>query len=397
MDAERTTGAEGRRRRAAALAALVVLGSVAPLTMPATPAVGEQARSDEFDDVADDHPFHDEIGWLAAEGYASGYADGRFHPTAPVSRQALVQMLWRMSGEPAGPFPDVPFDDVAHDHPFVTAIEWAYSMGIIGGYDDGTFRPGAPVSRQAFAALLHRLSGITSDFAWPYFTDLPWGHPHMDHIRWWVATGQARGYPDYTFRPARAVTRQAAAAFLSRFFASMGGVTWPYEAHSHNCTEPVTAEQQAAADDLLDATADSIAANWPTRADAEADGYHQVGPTLGGFGAHLVKVEHRLDGVLLDPTKPEVLMVDDGPDGMVRGVMFLMEQVGDEGPQVGGCLTQWHAHENVCFTGHFLEGGDFAGLATWSPCPEGSMVRLTPQMLHVFVDGRPNPFEGIET
>ena len=28
--------------------------------------------------------------------------------------------------------------------------------------------------------------------------------------------------------------------------------------------------------------------------------------------------------------------------------MYLMPSVGQNGPMPGGCLTQWHAHTNLC-------------------------------------------------
>jgi len=47
---------------------------------------------------------------------------------------------------------------VRTDHPFFLEVEWLSSTGITTGYDDGTFRPGAPVSRQSAAAFLYRFS-----------------------------------------------------------------------------------------------------------------------------------------------------------------------------------------------------------------------------------------------
>ena len=35
-------------------------------------------------------------------------------------------------------------------------VEYLADSGIAGGFPDGTFRPGGPVTRQAFAAFVHR-------------------------------------------------------------------------------------------------------------------------------------------------------------------------------------------------------------------------------------------------
>lgn len=48
------------------------------------------------------------------------------------------------------------FVDVPADHPFHDDITWMADTGISTGYDDGTFRPSAPLTRQAMSAFLHR-------------------------------------------------------------------------------------------------------------------------------------------------------------------------------------------------------------------------------------------------
>lgn len=53
-----------------------------------------------------------------------------------------------------------PFKDVARNSKtewFYSALEWAYQEGLIGGYEDGTFRPDKPVTRAEMVVLLKRL------------------------------------------------------------------------------------------------------------------------------------------------------------------------------------------------------------------------------------------------
>lgn len=116
-----------------------------------------------FPDVPVSHPFFDDIGWLVDEGITTGYADGGFHGGAAVSRQAMAAFLYRASGSPLGADPScggAPFDDVAVGHPFCGEIAWVADTGITAGYQDGTFRPGDVVTRQATAAFLHRLDDL---------------------------------------------------------------------------------------------------------------------------------------------------------------------------------------------------------------------------------------------
>lgn len=48
------------------------------------------------------------------------------------------------------------FSDVPPSHPFHSQIEWAAQQGIVTGYADGSFKPGSTVTRQAAAAFLSR-------------------------------------------------------------------------------------------------------------------------------------------------------------------------------------------------------------------------------------------------
>jgi hypothetical protein len=106
-------------------------------------------------DVGASSRFCDEIGWTVRNSVLGGWPDGTFRPGATLSRQAMASLLWRYAGEPVAPA-GPSFGDVPGDHRFASAIAWLVSVGIADGYPDGTFRPTAPVSRQAMAAFLHR-------------------------------------------------------------------------------------------------------------------------------------------------------------------------------------------------------------------------------------------------
>jgi hypothetical protein len=120
---------------------------------------GGPAPDPGFSDVGPTHHFYDEIAWLADSGIASGFSDGTFRPAAPISRQAMAAFLYRAAGSPGGDDPtcaDAPFPDVATSHPFCGEIAWMVDTGITSGYGDGTFRPTDTVTRQATVAFLQR-------------------------------------------------------------------------------------------------------------------------------------------------------------------------------------------------------------------------------------------------
>lgn len=55
--------------------------------------------SHTFSDVPTNSPFHDDISWMAENGIANGYDDGTYRPTNAVSRQAFAAFLHRYNAE----------------------------------------------------------------------------------------------------------------------------------------------------------------------------------------------------------------------------------------------------------------------------------------------------------
>ena len=176
-----------------------------------------------FSDVPVGAPFYADIDWLVDEGIASGYPDGTFKPTAPVTRQAMAAFLYRFSGSPLGPTPPcptAPFKDVPVGAPFCGEIKWLVGELVTSGYPDGTYRPAEVVSRQAMAAFLYRIAsrplGVNPPCPSAPFKDVPVGAPFCGEITWLAGENIAGGYADGTYKPTVSVTRQAMAAFLHR-------------------------------------------------------------------------------------------------------------------------------------------------------------------------------------
>ncbi len=176
-----------------------------------------------FSDVGPGHPFETEITWLVAAGITTGYDDGTYRPSSPVTRQATAAWLMRY----AGASPPTPllatFTDVAPGHPFFAEIEWAAAQSLVSGYSDGSYRPTASITRQAMAMILWRFAGSPTPVAGPpSFPDVPASSAFSDAIEWMAANEIAEGYPDGNFRPLGAITRQSAAAFLYRYDRAIG-------------------------------------------------------------------------------------------------------------------------------------------------------------------------------
>jgi hypothetical protein len=171
-----------------------------------------------FSDVPASHPFAAEIECLVDLGVTDGFSDGTFRPGARITRQAVVAWLWRLAGAPS---PSVlpEFSDVPEGHPFADAIAWAAGRNIVNGFPDGTFHPGAEVTRQAVAAWAWRYVFSPSTSLPTGFSDVPNDHPFARPIAWAAHSGIASGFADGTFRPDQRITRQAVAAWMCRLAA----------------------------------------------------------------------------------------------------------------------------------------------------------------------------------
>ena len=144
------------------------------------------------------------------------------------------------------------------------------------------------------------------------------------------------------------------------------------EEHHDDCEESPTLEQQEAADKLAAETKASIA-KYVDLSVSEADGYQPSSPSWRPI-THYLNPAYQRDGELLDPDRPEALVYANTSEGTILlGAMYVMSEPGDSGPQIGGCLTQWHAHS--------LQGWETPEMMhVWSiELPSGPFSELRPR------------------
>ncbi len=104
-----------------------------------------------FTDLAEGSDAYDAANILNMLGVINGYPDGSFKPENNVTRAEFTAMLLRTRGMGSigstslenPPFPDVTTSDVSWA---IANIRTAHQMGVINGYDDGTFKPNNNVS-----------------------------------------------------------------------------------------------------------------------------------------------------------------------------------------------------------------------------------------------------------
>jgi spore germination protein YaaH len=155
----------------------------------------------------------------ANRGWLQGIAPDRFAPDAALTRAQAAAILVRVLGltgeaDGAASFQDVPLAHWAwHD------IALAKQHGLIQGISDVSFAPDLPLTREQMSMLLTRVLGLASpaDAAAKLpFPDVPAGSWSYQAIAALSARGLVDGFVDGTFRPGAVVTRAQMAVLLSR-------------------------------------------------------------------------------------------------------------------------------------------------------------------------------------
>lgn len=116
-----------------------------------------------------------------------------------------------------------------------------------------------------------------------------------------------------------------------------------------------------------------------------------------GSDFHAANAKYASDGRIFDPARPESLVyAKAGGKPVLLGAVYEMPEIDRPGPAIGGPLTPWHAHENVCFS---LVPPALSGLVSpFGGCPVGSIaIPVTPEMIHVWVvPGAPSRFGELD-
>lgn len=149
--------------------------------------------------------------------YIVGYEDGTIRPNGHITRAEAATVFFRLltdEARDANLTDRSPYPDVSAGAWYNKAIATLSRMGILSGYEDGSFRPNATVTRAEFAAMAVRFDTEAKPVDTP-FTDLT-GCWAADEIAKAYGKGWVNGYGDNTFRPNGPITRAEAVTLINR-------------------------------------------------------------------------------------------------------------------------------------------------------------------------------------
>jgi hypothetical protein len=159
----------------------------------------------------------------------------------------------------------------------------------------------------------------------------------------------------------------------------------------------VSLEQQARAENLIALTLARLP-QWSDYHTAEAKGFHSIGDGITGY-EHFVNWSFINDKHTLDPDHPESLVYSTaGGKRKLVSAMFMLptNTTLNDVPDVGGKLTQWHIHDNLCFTP--TNPPAVAGVTSSGGKCRPPLRNLDPvPMIHVWIVSHPcGPFAALE-
>lgn len=185
--------------------------------------IEDETPQADFSDVPADAWYAEAVQYVYENGLMTGTSDTTFSPDLTTSRSMIATILWRMAGSPVVNYA-MDFADVSADQWYAEAVRWASSEGIVGGYGNGSFGTGDPITREQFAVMLYRFAqkqgydvSVGENTNILSYTDVSSVSEYaIPAMQWAVGSGVITGMGD-TLAPQGETTRAQAAMMLMRF------------------------------------------------------------------------------------------------------------------------------------------------------------------------------------
>ncbi len=142
------------------------VASLFAFAAPALATTGCNAEGWEegwFSDVAGCHSYYPAIRYMKDFAIVEGYADGTFKPEQPINRAEFVKILMGSFKDDGRMCKIAAFPDAPMTAWYGTVVHRARCLGIIGGYPDGSFKPGNLINYAEAAKIAANAYGLEVD------------------------------------------------------------------------------------------------------------------------------------------------------------------------------------------------------------------------------------------
>lgn len=190
-----------------------ILSYVLTVIMVSALLVSVVNAADKFPDISD-HWAKKEITYLAEKSILGGYEDGTFKPNGTVTRAEFIKMMTETFG--LTETKSLYYYDVSTTDWFYPYIAKAAAQGFILDYGNG-MSPNEQLTREEAAALLARYLKLSDSVGISYYPDYSSiSSKYSTYVLQATKAGLFAGYEDGTFRPQKTLTRAEALTILYR-------------------------------------------------------------------------------------------------------------------------------------------------------------------------------------
>ncbi len=162
-----------------------------------------------FSDFDENHWAFPYVNELVANGVVNGYEDGTYRPEANVTRAELAKLISVQFGASV----EKEFSDVLE-------TDWYYDYVTVSGsyfLAEGVFNPNTPATREEVAYAIYVAKNLNAPTAAVTFTDAAnIAAVYQEAVASVAENGIITGYPDGSFAPKNNITRAEVATVLSR-------------------------------------------------------------------------------------------------------------------------------------------------------------------------------------
>ena len=159
-----------------------------------------------FSDVPESSWFYEDVMTLSESGVVSGYPDGTYRPTKKVTTGEALKMILLAAGYPE--------PEPAASHWARGYLNFAIEQGFLTRYEDISDLD-VNMTRGLVAKLAANALGLSAPGTYGTFTDTD--SPYVEAL---CAAGIVGGYPDGTYRPGASISRAEIAAIVNRIYQS---------------------------------------------------------------------------------------------------------------------------------------------------------------------------------
>lgn len=173
------------------------------------------ASTKQFSDVPQTKHFAEAVYDLAERNIIGGYPDGTFKPGNSITRGQAASIIAKMINLDTKNVKNPGFKDVSTANGYYKSIAAMADKGIISGYGDGRFGPNDPITRGQMASILVKAFDLPREYVYNHpFKDIGNSRSHVDNILAIYALGITSGTTSNTYSPNAPITRAQAAKML---------------------------------------------------------------------------------------------------------------------------------------------------------------------------------------